>query len=125
VIRTSVIEQPVILVVEDEPLLRLFAAEMIEDAGYAVIDVGSAGEAIAVLELRSDVRVVFTNVDMPGEIDGIKLAAHVRDRWPPIEIIITSGRPWPFGAILPQNAVFFTKPYRQAHIISTIQRMAG
>ena len=124
-IRTSIIERPVVLVVEDEPLLRLFATDMIEDAGFAVIDVGSASEAIAVLERRPDVRIVFTDVDMPGGIDGIRLAACVRDRWPPIKIIITSGKPWPTGVMLPTDAIFFSKPYGQDRVISTIQRMTA
>ncbi len=118
-------DRPVVLVVEDEPLLRLFAIDMIEDAGFAVIDVASADAAIAVLEARADVRIVFTDVDMPGGIDGIKLAACIRDRWPPIEIIITSGKPWPSGVSLPSDAVFFSKPYRQDRVIDTIQRMAA
>jgi len=118
------IGQPVVLVVEDEPLLRLFAADMIEDAGFEVIDVGSASEAIVVLETHPEVRIVFTDVDMPGGIDGIKLAACVRDRWPPIDIIITSGKPWPIGVTLPSDAVFFSKPYRQDRVIDTIRRLA-
>lgn len=117
--------RPVVLVVEDEPLLRLFATDMIEDAGFGVIDVANASEAIAVLEIHSDVRVVFTDVDMPGGIDGIRLAACVRDRWQAISVIITSGKPWPIGASLPSEAVFFSKPYRQDRVIDTIQRMAG
>ena len=117
--------KPVVLVVEDEPLLRLFATDMIEDAGFEVIDVANAAEAILVLETRPDVRIVFTDVDMPGGIDGIKLGACNRDRWPPIEIIITSGKPWPIGIKAPERSVFFSKPYRQDRVIETIQRMAA
>lgn len=119
------IMKPIVLVVEDEPLLRLFATDMIEDAGFEVIDVGNASEAIAILEDRPDVRIVFTDVDMPGGIDGIKLAACIRDRWPPIAIIITSGKPWPSGVTLPHQAVFFSKPYRQDRIVGTLQQMAA
>jgi CheY-like chemotaxis protein len=119
------ITKPVVLVVEDEPLLRLFATDMIEDAGFQVIDVSNSVEAILILESRPDVRVVFTDVDMPGGVDGIKLAACIRVRWPPIQIIITSGKPWPNGVTLPGDAVFFSKPYRQDRIVDTIQRMAA
>ena len=124
-IGTAIIERPVVLVVEDEPLLRLFATDMIEDAGFAVIDVGSASAAIAVLERRPDIRIVFTDIDMPGGLDGIALAACIRDRWPPIKIIITSEKPWPTGVTLPTDAIFFSKPYRQDRVISTIQQMAA
>ena len=119
------IPKPIVLVVEDEPLLRLFATDMIEDAGFEVIDVANSAAAIAVLEARSDVRIVFTDVDMPGDINGIMLGACIRDRWPPIEIIITSGKAWPVGSPLPQRAVFFSKPYRQDRVIDTIRRMAA
>ena len=120
-----IIDKLIVLVVEDEPLLRLFAIDMIEDAGFAVIDVANASEAIGILETRPDIRIVFTDVDMPGGIDGIRLAACIRDRWPPIRIIITSGKPWPTGVTLPSEAVFFSKPYRQDRVVDTIQRMAA
>ena len=117
--------KPIVLVVEDEPLLRLFATDMIEDAGFEVIDVPDSAAAIAILERRTDIRIVFTDVDMPGGIDGIKLAACIRDRWPPIEIIITSGKAWPTGVKPPERSVFFSKPYRQDRVIDTIRRMAA
>lgn len=117
--------KPIVLVVEDELLLRLFATDMIEDAGFQVIDVANSSEAIAILEGRGDVQIVFTDVDMPGGVDGIKLAACIRNRWPPIAIIITSGKPWPSGVTLPREAVFFAKPYRQDRIVGTLQRMAA
>ena len=82
---------PVVLIVEDEPLVRLGAVQAIEDAGFEVIEAANADEAIRILENRSDIRVVFTDIHMPGSIDGLKLAHAVRDRWPPIKIIVTSG----------------------------------
>lgn len=85
--------RPVVLVVEDEPLVRLFASDMIEEAGFEVLQAADATDAIVTLEDRLDVRVVFTDVDMPGGIDGIMLAICIRERWPSIQIIITSGRP--------------------------------
>ena len=83
---------PAVLVVEDESLVRLGAVTIIEDAGFEVIEAASADEAIGILECRSDIRVVFTDIHMPGSMDGLKLAQAVRDRWPPIKIIVTSGR---------------------------------
>ncbi|MBA4171911.1 MAG: hypothetical protein C0511_04450 [Hyphomicrobium sp.] len=117
--------RPVVLVVEDEPLVRLFASDMIEEAGFEVLQAADATDAIVTLEDRLDVRVVFTDVDMPGGIDGIMLAICIRERWPAIQIIITSGRPWPEGTDLPEDMVFFSKPYRQDRVLETVRRMAA
>lgn len=80
----------VVLVVEDEPILRMTAVDMVEDAGFEAVEAADATEAIRILERRLDIRIVFTDIDMPRGIDGMKLAALIRDRWPPIEIILTS-----------------------------------
>lgn len=117
--------KPVILVVEDEPLVRLFASDMIEEAGFEVLQAPNATEAIATMEDRLDVRVVFTDVDMPGGISGIKLAACIRARWPAVQIIVTSGRPWPADEPVPANVVFFPKPYRQDRVLDAVKRMAA
>lgn len=117
--------RPVVLVVEDEPLVRLFASDMIEEAGFEVLQAADATDAIVTLEDRLDVRVVFTDVDMPGGIDGIMLAICIRERWPSIQIIITSGRPWPEGTDLPEDMVFFSKPYRQDRVLETVRRLAA
>lgn len=82
---------PVILIVEDEFLLRLDSAETIESAGFVVIQAANANEAIAILSARPDIHVVFTDIQMPGSMDGLKLARFFRDRWPPIKIVATSG----------------------------------
>src|ERR1700683_5360591 len=83
---------PAILIVEDEALVRLYAVDTVTAAGFDVVEAASADEAIRILESRSDIRVVFTDIQMPGLMDGLKLAQAVRDRWPPIKIIVTSGR---------------------------------
>ena len=80
-----------ILVVEDESLINLMASEELQRAGHVVISAYNAAEAIAILESRDDIGLIFTDIDMPGSMDGLKLAAAVRDRWPPIKIIVTSG----------------------------------
>ena len=82
---------PVILIVEDNSLLRMDSAEAIENAGFEVIQAGNADEAIATLKARPDIHVVFTHIQMPGSMDRLKLARFVRDRWPPIKIVATSG----------------------------------
>jgi CheY-like chemotaxis protein len=115
---------PVVLVVEDEPLLRMMAADLVEEAGCMAIEATNADEAIALLESRGDIRVVFTDIDMPGSMDGLKLAAAIRDRWPPVEIIVTSGVSMKSADALPDRAVFFPKPYDQRMILATLHRMA-
>ena len=83
--------RPVVLVVEDEVLLRWTAVAIIEEAGFDVVEAGTGIEAISVLEKRDDIRTVFTDVEMPGSINGIQLAHLISTRWPPIGIIATSG----------------------------------
>ena len=102
--------RPVVLVVEDETLLRWHAVAMIEDAGFDVIEAGNAAEAISVLEARTDIRVIFTDIQMPGSIDGLRLAHLVRNRWPPIKIIATSGQLRLRDYELPEGGRFLPKP---------------
>lgn len=113
-----------ILVVEDEPLLLMDAMDMIEDAGFAVYGAGNADEAIALLERHADIRVLFTDVDMPGSMDGLKLAHAVRSRWPPVTIIIASGHAHVTKENMPENGLFFVKPYPPASVIAALNGMA-
>ncbi len=113
------------LVVEDEPLLRMLAMDVAEEAGFCVIAAANADDAVLILESRTDIRVVFTDIDMPGSLDGMKLAASIRDRWPPIHIILTSGHAKPLPAELPEGSVFFAKPYRQDRVMEAMRRMAA
>ncbi len=103
--------RPVVLVVEDEPLQRILATTVVEDAGFDVIEASNADEAIAILESRSDIRIVFTDIDMPGSMDGLRLAAVIRNRWPPVELIVTSGMLTSSQIVLPARGKFFSKPY--------------
>jgi CheY-like chemotaxis protein len=114
---------PVILIVEDEFLLRMDSAEMIENAGFEVIQAGNADEAIAVLQARPAIHVVFTDIQMPGSMDGLKLARFVRDRWPPIKIIATSGLVKVGAEDLPAGTVFLPKPYRGAQVVATLREI--
>jgi two-component system, response regulator PdtaR len=96
-----------VLIVEDEFLLRMDAASFIEDAGFTGYEASSnSDEAIRVLETNDNIRVVFTDISMPGFIDGLKLAHYVRGRWPPIKLIVTSGHFSPSNAELPTGASF-------------------
>jgi CheY-like chemotaxis protein len=116
---------PAILVVEDEPLLRLMAVEIVQDAGFEALAATTADEALAILEARADdVRLVFTDIQMPGSMDGLGLAHAVRDRWPPVELIVTSGR-WHVGANdLPARGRFIPKPYDVRVLSQVFQEMA-
>jgi CheY-like chemotaxis protein len=116
----------VVLVVEDEPLMLIDALDLVTDAGFEAIGANNADEAIRILENRKDIRVVFTDVNMPGSMDGIKLAHAVRNRWPPIEIIVTSGLNLAnVQELLPERGVFFPKPYTPAQVASALHRLAA
>jgi len=116
-------KRAVILIVEDELLIRLNAVEMIEVAGFEVLEAASADEAIAILEGRFDIAVVFTDIQMPGTMDGLKLAAAVRDRWPPIMIVATSGHVKLGLEDLPEGSRFLPKPYSPAEITKTLREL--
>ncbi len=115
----------IILVVEDEPLLRMAAIDMIESAGFEAVEAADATQAVEILQSRMDISIVFTDIDMPGDIDGLRLAAVIRDRWPPIHVIITSGHTKPTKGSLPPDMVFFSKPYREDEVIETMMRIAA
>jgi CheY-like chemotaxis protein len=100
-----------VLVVEDEPLLRLDIAEGFEAAGFKTFEAGSAAEAIEILQREPEIRVVFTDIDMPGTMDGLELAHLIRERWPPTILIVSSGRQYPAPDALPPAARFIPKPY--------------
>ena len=116
---------PVVLVVEDQPLLRVNAILEIENAGFEVLEAWDADEAIRILEARSDVRIVFNDIEMPGRMDGKRLAACVRDRWPPIEIILTSAACRPDDLFIPDRALFFSKPTDWPMVTLAMRRFAG
>jgi CheY-like chemotaxis protein len=118
------IRTPAVLIVEDEPLVRLCAVETIEAAGFEVIEAASADEAIRILESRYDIRVVFTDIHMPGSMDGLKLAHAVRNRWPPIKLIVTSGRELVRAQDMPDGARFFAKPYDPVEIRDALRAWA-
>ena len=118
------IANPVVLVVEDEFLLRLVAVELVEDAGFQVLSAASADEALSILETRGDVWLLFTDVQMPGSMDGLSLAHAVRDRWPPVELLVTSGRYYIGAEELPDRGRFIAKPYDREALSQAFQEMA-
>jgi CheY-like chemotaxis protein len=114
---------PVVLVVEDETLVRVTALAMIEESGFEAIAASNADEAIRALETRSDIRAVFTDVQMPGQMDGLKLARVIRDRWPPMGLLVTSGKERVIKSDLPRGARFLPKPYLPFQLETTLREL--
>jgi CheY-like chemotaxis protein len=114
-----------VLVVEDEILLRWTVAEALQEAGFDVVEAGSAIEAISILEKRVDIHAVFTDIQMPGSIDGLKLAHLISFRWPPIRIIATSGQLKLRDDDLPEGGRYLQKPYPMADLTDLLGEMMG
>jgi CheY-like chemotaxis protein len=115
----------VVLVVEDEMLLRMRAVDMVEDAGYTSVEAVDADQAVAILESRSDIALMFTDIQMPGSMDGLTLAHSVHQRWPPIKIILVSGQLKLAEIDLPADSRFFAKPLEAKEMIAQLQNMIG
>jgi CheY-like chemotaxis protein len=115
---------PVVLIVEDEPLLRMLAVEVIEEAGFVALKAGDADEAVALLESRPDILLLFTDINMPGSMDGLKLAHVTHDRWPPVKILVVSGQVRPRQTDLPADCHFIAKPYRAAAMVEELRLLA-
>jgi CheY-like chemotaxis protein len=113
----------VVLVVEDELLLRMRAVDMVEDAGFTSVEAVDADQAIAILESRSDIALLFTDIQMPGSMDGLRLAHAVRKRWPPIKIILVSGQLKLVDLELPADSHFFGKPLEAKAMIAQMRSM--
>lgn len=118
-------KKAVVLVVEDETLIRMSAVQMVEDAGFEVLEARNTAGAIRILERRTDIRAVFTDIMMPDTMDGLKLAHAIRGRWPPIHLIVTSGLNVPQGVKLPANVPFIRKPYCAGQVIAALHRLFG
>ena len=104
-------------------MLRMRAVDIVEDAGFNPVEAVNADEALAILESRSDISLLFTDIQMPGSMDGLKLAAAVRDRWPPVKIIVTSGHRTVEITDMPDGSVFFSKPYRHEGVVESIREL--
>jgi two-component system, response regulator PdtaR len=116
-------QRPVVLVVEDEFLIRMDAIDIVEKAGFQAIAASDADEAMQILESRNDIRAVFTDVHMPGSMNGMRLASVVRDRWPPVALIVSSGRMNIPDADLPSGGRFLRKPYEPAQIEAVLREL--
>lgn len=114
---------PTILVVEDEALILFALSEDLRAAGFQVLEARNADEAVRKLEENPDIGLMFTDIDMPGSMDGLCLSANVRDRWPPVRIIITSGKRKPGSEAMPDGGVFLSKPYSPEDVAIAIHKM--
>lgn len=114
-----------VLVVEDEPLIRLQVVVDLEAEGYQVFEASTADEAIDLLAAEPGINVLFTDIDMPGSMDGLKLAAAVHDRWPPVRIIVTSGHRSVEPSDIPEGGVFLSKPYVHQAVMQSMRSLLG
>ena len=117
-------DQSTVLLVEDEPLIRLFISELLEEAGFKVVEAANATEALVILEAGLRVNVLLTDVDMPSGCNGFELAHRVHKSWPEAEILIMSGRQWPEEGDLPPGAAFLAKPCPNEAIVSHVHSAA-
>lgn len=113
----------IVLVVEDDPILMMALVDYVEDAGCEAIEATSVPEAIQLLESRSDIRTVFTDLDMRGSTVGMQLALRIRDRWPPIELLLVSSQPWDTTQ-MPARGILLGKPFDRRKIVAAIQKFA-
>lgn len=114
---------PTVLVVDDEPLLRMDVAATLEEAGCHVLEAANADEALQVMETTPHVDLLVTDVQMPGSMDGIQLSAAVHARWPGTEVMVTSGRIQPRAHELPPNVRFLAKPYPPYKLMDAAMRL--
>ena len=112
-----------VLIVEDEVLIRMNSVDMIREFGFEVIEAVDADRAIAALEANPDITVVFTDIQMAGSMDGLRLAAVIRDRWPPVSLLITSGKVRPFAGDMPEGSRFIPKPYSSWQLESELRSL--
>ena len=115
----------VILVVEDEAIIRMGTVQMLEDAGFAVLEACDADAALKILASRTDINLVFTDIQMPGSLCGLRLAHAIRERWPPIHLIVTSGLSAPTQDEFPKMGRFIRKPYAPVQVLKAIQELLG
>lgn len=114
-----------VLVVEDEALIRMTSADVIRDLGFEVLEAVDADHAVSLLESIQGITVVFTDIQMPGSMDGLLLAGVIRDRWPPIGLLVTSGNARPVSSVMPTGARFISKPYSPFELKEQLHSLTG
>lgn len=123
--RAPVLNQPVVLLVEDEPLVRLTQVDVLREAGFWVAEAENADEAFDLLRRRQDVRAVLTDVDMPGSLDGFEFARLVAQGWPEVGVLVISGKSFPEEGNLPPSAQFLAKPTRPEVLLEKLEAFMG
>jgi CheY-like chemotaxis protein len=118
--RTTTAHLATVLVVENEAIVRLELVSQLAEGGYRVLAASDADEAIGLLDKHPEIELLLTDRNMPGSMDGIRLAHHVRDRWPPVKIIVASGMIEGTIAALPKGSVFLAKPYDPASLMMAL-----
>ena len=119
----SVSPSPLVLVVDDEVVLRFLAADTLQESGFRVLEAEDAKVALQVLADHPGVRVLFTDINMPGALDGLDLAREVHDRWPAVKLVVTSGRLRPSDSEIPDSGRFLAKPYSPDTLIDEIRKV--
>lgn len=114
-----------VLVVEDEMFIRMVAVDALEERGFAIVEAGDAREALEVLERTPGIALIFTDINMPGDIDGLDLASEVARRWPEVEIIVTSGGTRLESDDIPDSGTFLPKPYATQQLIDMVREQLG
>ena len=122
---TSAKSPAVVLIVEDDQFQRMLAVQIVEDAGFVALEACDADEAVALLEFRPDIALLFTEINMRGSLDGLKLAHAVRNRWPPLKILVVSSQVRPQQSELPSNCCFVRKPYATAAMVAELRSLVG
>lgn len=115
--------RPVVLVVDDDPLLRMLARDVFEDEGFTVIEAGNGDAALGALEAHPDIGILFTDVDMPGGLDGLQLARLTHRAFPDIGVLVASGKAMPRANELPPGARFIRKPYANMEVVGHARDM--
>jgi DNA-binding NtrC family response regulator len=115
-------EQAAVLIVEEEALIRMESVDILTDAGFTALQAVNADDAVRILDVRPDIQVVFVDIKMSGSMDGLRLAHVIRDRWPPVHLILTSGQSLTNAGELPQNALFIQKPYSAEQVTNRAVR---
>jgi CheY-like chemotaxis protein len=118
--QTSNADHPTILVADDDELIRLHASELLEESGYTVVEADNAEEALQIMEARKDVRLLFTDIQMPPGINGLELAREVHKRWPSVLLVITSGQVQPTRSEIADDGRFLRKPYLAKDLLRQI-----
>jgi len=114
-----------ILIVEDEMIVRLIGSDTLTDAGYEVMEAATADEALRILDEHGDVEVLFTDIRMPGSMDGLELARVVHARWPAMKILITSGDTFPTRSAIADDGHFLAKPYSTEVLRREVDKLLG